>query len=149
MHSLLGQSVECHVFHQLSSLSVIVAFLFFLVSIFISYVIFKILLSSPFTEPAPEGVLVVSEYDETSITILWANPNNPDVSQFIVRLLQLDGSTMPIQTIVAGNMPTPLYRVVNLIPGREYHISVAFSGTGVVLSTIQRTSKSKNKNNCE
>ena len=93
------------------------------------------------TEPAPMGVLIVSDCDTTSIEVLWANPNNPNVIQYIVSLVRLDGATEVMQTIPVGMTTTPVYRLTGLIPGREYHISVAFAGTDTVLTAIQSTRK--------
>ena len=87
------------------------------------------------------GVLVVSDCDTTSIEILWANPNNPDVSQYIVSLVRLDGTTEVLQTIPVGMTTTPVYRLMGLVPGQEYHIAVAFAGTDTVLTAIQNTRK--------
>ncbi|XP_072046440.1 tenascin-R-like [Amphiura filiformis] len=104
-------------------------------------------LPSEYTEttlPAAEGVLIISDCTTTTIEILWAKPNDPDVQQYIVSLLRLDGSTAIVQTIPVGTTPTPVYTIGDipgqaLIPGREYHISVAFAGTTTVLTAIQRT----------
>ncbi len=95
--------------------------------------------------PAPENVLVIRDYDTTSITILWRKPDNPNVQQYIVSLLLLDGMNDVVNTIpLVDSVLTPVYTLINLIPGREYHISVAFAGAGItydVLTAIQKTSK--------